>query len=358
LDLAAAGGMMTGTRRGCGPAEEEEQPVHRRWQPLIALAMVVLDLLAAMIVSIPILFGAAAALIAFGDLPPSVEHPLARRVEWQLDEPLDAAARRDLLGSLLGAQAGRGVPAEFAVVDRDGTTVVIGRFAPGDDTVTATGERLQATAAWTTVRSAPLWATRLTADPEDLRWWSETLSWGAVLVFAASSLALAAVALVARRLRRVAPWREPGSPIVWRVAFGLGYGLLAVVVVTGLGLLTALLGVEQAEQAWVLALMESGPRARFSLALVAAVAAPLGEELFFRRHAFRYLSSRASRPIAYLGSALLFGLMHFNPVSLPTYVAYGLVLAWGYERTRSLLVPVIAHSLVNVIALAQLAVFR
>ena len=56
--------------------------------------------------------------------------------------------------------------------------------------------------------------------------------------------------------------------------------------------------------------------------------------------------------MASFGSAVLFGLMHFNLAGLPLYVAIGMILAEVYRRSGSLWVSVIGHVLNNGLGVA------
>jgi membrane protease YdiL (CAAX protease family) len=80
--------------------------------------------------------------------------------------------------------------------------------------------------------------------------------------------------------------------------------------------------------------------------------APVTEELFFRGIVFNAWLREAGRPWAYVGSAALFALIHLSLVSLLPIFLLGLALAWAYQRTRSLLTPIVMHATVNGISVA------
>ena len=87
-----------------------------------------------------------------------------------------------------------------------------------------------------------------------------------------------------------------------------------------------------------------------ALWLGAVVVAPLAEEAFFRgilQTAIATLSGR--RRFAVICSALLFGASHYGgqPQAIPALILLGLLLGGSYERTGSLLVPMLLHSLFN-----------
>ncbi len=80
--------------------------------------------------------------------------------------------------------------------------------------------------------------------------------------------------------------------------------------------------------------------------LVFVLIAAVGEELFFRGALQRMLRPRWGRN-SVLASALLFAGFHFDLLHLPFLVTAGLLLAWLYERSGRLWVPVGAHVLHN-----------
>jgi len=82
-----------------------------------------------------------------------------------------------------------------------------------------------------------------------------------------------------------------------------------------------------------------------SLALL--LVAPVTEELFFRGLVLNGFIKNYSVRKAVVASALLFALMHLNPYQfLPTFVL-GLLLAWLFVRTRSLVPCLILHCFNN-----------
>lgn len=88
--------------------------------------------------------------------------------------------------------------------------------------------------------------------------------------------------------------------------------------------------------------------------LVGAVAVPLLEELLFRGVILSGLL-RSQRPWVAIGqSALLFGLIHFNPAQSVSTALVGLLLGWLYYRTRSLGLCIALHALNNGIGSAAM----
>jgi membrane protease YdiL (CAAX protease family) len=88
--------------------------------------------------------------------------------------------------------------------------------------------------------------------------------------------------------------------------------------------------------------------------LVGGLLVPILEELLFRGVLLTGLL-RNQRPWAAIGqSALLFGLIHFNPAQSVSAALLGLLLGWLYYRTRSLGLCIGLHALNNSIGFAAL----
>jgi membrane protease YdiL (CAAX protease family) len=81
------------------------------------------------------------------------------------------------------------------------------------------------------------------------------------------------------------------------------------------------------------------------------IVAPLTEELFFRGLVLRGFLSRYSVPVSVLLSAFLFGLLHANPWQFFSATLLGIIFAWWFLRTRSLLPCLVGHSFNNSIVL-------
>ena len=80
-------------------------------------------------------------------------------------------------------------------------------------------------------------------------------------------------------------------------------------------------------------------------AIAVAIVGPLCEEVFFRAGIMGHACLRVGTSVrtAIITSALLFGLIHGNPAQTPFAFCVGLALGYAYYRTRSLLVPALAH---------------
>jgi membrane protease YdiL (CAAX protease family) len=86
------------------------------------------------------------------------------------------------------------------------------------------------------------------------------------------------------------------------------------------------------------------------LGIAVVIAAPFGEELFFRGLLFRGLRGYWHVLPALALSGLLFGLFHLNPSVLVPFTAVGMVFAWAMEQSGSLWTSIAAHAAFNSLA--------
>jgi membrane protease YdiL (CAAX protease family) len=90
---------------------------------------------------------------------------------------------------------------------------------------------------------------------------------------------------------------------------------------------------------------------------VGGVLAPISEELLFRGVLLQGLL-RNYRPWVAIGqTALLFGIVHFNPAQSLNAFFIGLLLGWLYYRTRSLLVCIAVHVLHNSLSFGMMIMY-
>jgi membrane protease YdiL (CAAX protease family) len=88
--------------------------------------------------------------------------------------------------------------------------------------------------------------------------------------------------------------------------------------------------------------------------------APVGEEVFYRGFLFGGLRGRLGFWGAALISGGLFGLSHVagGAVLVPLLFVFGLTQAFLYERRRSLVAPIAAHAMFNLIGFAVILMHR
>lgn len=161
----------------------------------------------------------------------------------------------------------------------------------------------------------------------------------------------------------VGTWADRASQVGAGLAVGLlafiSNGLLAHV---SLRLFGAFFGSETAQTLFEGELQRTEPLVTGGTAqlvtvfILLAVVTPIAEELFFRGYVYRSLRHHWSVPVSIVLSALVFSGFHFYVVqAIPIFVA-GLLFALLYERTGSLLAPMVAHGVVNAIVVVLLFV--
>lgn len=87
--------------------------------------------------------------------------------------------------------------------------------------------------------------------------------------------------------------------------------------------------------------------------LTTVVAAPIGEELFYRGLLFSGLAAWGFVPAAVVSSAL-FGLSHLDSGSIIPFTALGMTMAWLYWRSGSLWDAIAFHVLFNLLSFVLL----
>ena len=95
-----------------------------------------------------------------------------------------------------------------------------------------------------------------------------------------------------------------------------------------------------------------------ALTIVVVVGAPIVEELFFRGLVLRSLQRRFGDAWAVVGSAVLFGLAHFEPLQLPALVSLGVILGVMAVSTKRLGPSIFAHAGFNLVTMIALGVQR
>lgn len=139
----------------------------------------------------------------------------------------------------------------------------------------------------------------------------------------------------------------PRAGVLATLGWGLGCTVLLAVGVVGVEWLQSWLGFPVEEQDF---LAEELAHPRLGLILALAFAAPLGEEVVFRRLLGTTLRDGIGRGPAFAVGALVFGASHLHLSGLVVYTVTGLCLMLAYEKTGRLWVPVAIHALNNLTA--------
>jgi membrane protease YdiL (CAAX protease family) len=146
-----------------------------------------------------------------------------------------------------------------------------------------------------------------------------------------------------------------------QVALGVGLGLALFVganaleagsgklleIALGPALVSKLAKFSEAISAGGLIRQALSPGMRVALFLGAAVAAPVGEEVFFRGLLYNALKYRYGITAGMVVSGLAFALVHISPLSVVIIFPMGVLLAYVYERTQSLWVTILMHAINN-----------
>jgi membrane protease YdiL (CAAX protease family) len=149
----------------------------------------------------------------------------------------------------------------------------------------------------------------------------------------------------------------------WRPLLDATLVLVVAGIVTdiALGVLGERLGLGSHWAEWFDPELAWGTAGAIAVTLLGAVVfAPLFEEVIFRGLLYGSLRARLSWPAAAVASALIFGLAHgYGPAGFASVLVSGLLWAWIYERTGSLLPCIAAHVINNLaVAVTLLALLR
>ena len=145
--------------------------------------------------------------------------------------------------------------------------------------------------------------------------------------------------------------------------FGLGTGFGLVGIAMALALSTSLLiqalGDQAEPQKLVTLIAEEAAKPDQTGALVffvvmAAVVAPVVEEILFRGILYPAIKQIGYPRIAAIGTAILFALFHVNLLTFASLTAVALGLIALYEFTDNLLAPIVAHAVFNASNLTML----
>ena len=144
----------------------------------------------------------------------------------------------------------------------------------------------------------------------------------------------------------------PAAPLTDRILLGAAVFCIALPFVAGTSFVSTyamqLLGLDSRPQE-LAGYFNNGtpPPLLLALTLISVVVVPLSEEILFRAGLFRISCRYLPRWAALLLSALAFAALHNSMVHFIPLTVLGVIFALAYEKTGSLLVPVLAHALFN-----------
>ena len=200
------------------------------------------------------------------------------------------------------------------------------------------------------------------------RLWPELLQlpgYAGMLFMAALDIGAIAAVLHARRflhalenmpriaiLARIHPRPAPAITLPQAILAGIGTFCVARALFVPLAFawdrLLELLRVASGEQDLIELFRNETSATRVAVMIVIVVViAPIAEEMVFRGGLYGYLRTRVHRQFALVLPSLVFALLHGNIQVFPLLFLFGVILSIAYERTGRLIVPIIAHALLN-----------
>ncbi|MBL9087182.1 MAG: CPBP family intramembrane metalloprotease, partial [Planctomycetia bacterium] len=178
-------------------------------------------------------------------------------------------------------------------------------------------------------------------------------------ITAATTVAVGIVVAVALRRARRAQGRT-AWPAGAALALG-GKGWLVATAITipatlvWVAILSAFDNAPQVQELVARAVEADASRAFLvALGVLGIVVAPVTEELLFRGAMFGSMRARLGSRAAALISSLIFAAVHQSLTALVPLLVLALVLCWVYERSGSLVAPIVVHMLNNASSLLPL----
>lgn len=155
-----------------------------------------------------------------------------------------------------------------------------------------------------------------------------------------------------------------GKPTVKQILLGLGLGIAMFLVaslleVGSVNLLKRILPVASYDSLmrWTKVLTADGMFTELNslplkilLALAGAIAAPIGEEVFFRGWLYNAFKAKTGVIPAIIFSGLIFAVVHGGPLAVLIIFPMGMLIAATYEKTKSLWVVIAMHAANNALA--------
>ncbi|MBS4024894.1 MAG: CPBP family intramembrane metalloprotease [Clostridia bacterium] len=135
------------------------------------------------------------------------------------------------------------------------------------------------------------------------------------------------------------------------ISFGIVGGIGLFIVVVGAGaIVNYFVPIDPEPQPFARLIMNiSEPKQLILPIVMASFLAPLGEEFLFRGFIYPVFRKRTGVVAAIILSSIIFASLHFDLIRFIPLAAGGAGLAWLYERSGSLITPVVAHAVWNTI---------
>ena len=127
----------------------------------------------------------------------------------------------------------------------------------------------------------------------------------------------------------------------------LKYFLVFLPIIFVISFLCKLILFEYEEQKMVLEIKKNFYNNLFNNFLLIIIVAPIIEEIVFRGLFYKTLKKFVPFIQASIISSLIFAIIHENILSFTILFLFSLYLTWIYERTNSILYPILTHSIFN-----------
>ena len=127
----------------------------------------------------------------------------------------------------------------------------------------------------------------------------------------------------------------------------LKYFLVFLPIIFVISFLCKLILFEYEEQKMVLEIKKNFYNNLFINFLLIIIVAPIIEEIVFRGLFYKTLKKFVPFIQASIISSLIFAIIHENILSFTILFLFSLYLTWIYERTNSILYPILTHSIFN-----------
>lgn len=187
-----------------------------------------------------------------------------------------------------------------------------------------------------------------------LSWLGNPLYAGTLTGFTIAIVLLAGLYFIALRPHRL-PWAEIGLrrfPVKdwWRILLWI---LVLIVLSAAVMLLTISLLGNTVDNSKTESLRQNVTWFPVLIAIITAgVISPLYEDLFYRGFMYRWLRARVGIGWGIMISSIIFTAAHYPTLNaMPVNFIAGVILAWAYERTGSVVPAMIIHGVTNTIAI-------
>lgn len=182
---------------------------------------------------------------------------------------------------------------------------------------------------------------------------SNTLYSGTLTGLTIAIVLLTGLYVIALRPQRLS-WKEVGiykfsAKYWWRILIWLLITIVSSVIVV---ILTSFLG-NSVENSKTESLQQNINLLTVLISIISAgVISPIYEEIFYRGFIYRWIRVRLGMNWGILISSLIFTVAHFPTVNaMPVNFVNGIVFAWMYEKTGSVIPGMIVHGLMNTTAI-------